>query len=662
MSFVDLNAPSAGELIGAEALAQDGSKGARNARDLTGNQARKLRKKTSQRLRRGGNDTTPIEQPPKTKYEMRRNYMNMDRETWRSHVLDVKNLFLPYRTRWLDDGGVPNRGNKKMQYIVDNCPMLSLRTMSAGLMSGMTSPSRPWFRLRPEDDDIYGKPGVAEWCEKATDSVHAILQKSNFYRAMPTFYSEIGGFGTGAYGVYEVPHNPRKKHQPLINVQTYTWGEYWISQNEMGEVDTFIRKFKWTVRQVVMKFVDNPADPSDPTWNNLAATTKAQWKNRQWETWIDVVHVLEPNPKYTEGAIGLNGMKTLSIYYELGGDRDTLLGVLGYEDAPVKVARWDTNSDNVWGYGPAMYCLGDAKQLMVQQKRKMQAIDKQVEPPLIGDAAMKRTTVSQLPGDITWLETTAASTFGLKPLYEVKPEIADMLEDIAQTQKRIQAGMYTDVFQMMKTLGDQLKAGITATEIDARKQEQLLELGPLLDRLTGEAFEPTIDQVFAIAVKRSRVAWQYMARNMEPPPGTEMYLPPPPPALAGIKLNIQYISILAQAVRVAEIQGINQVTQYILQLAEVKPEVLDKFNFDKAVEIMADRTGVPPECIVSDDQVKQIRAARAKAQQQAQQAQQQQEQITAASQAAKNLGQTPVGGSNALDQILNGPAANQQAA
>ena len=99
-----------------------------------------------------------------------------------------------------------------------------------------------------------------------------------------------------------------------------------------------------------------------------------------------------------------------------------------------------------------------------------------------------------------------------------------------------------------------------------------------------------------------------------------------------------------------------------LQLAEVKPEVLDKFDFDKAVEIMADRTGVPPECIVADDIVKQVRQQRAQAQQAQAQAQQHQEMLASASQAAKNLGQTPVGGSNALDQLLNGPSANGQPA
>lgn len=661
MSDIDLNAPSAGELIDSAPAINDGSKGARNLRRVQadGYGAKKHGQKLGFAGR--GRMVTPIEQAPKTRYEVRRNYLNLDRETWRSHWLDCKNLFLPYRSRWLDDGGIPNRGTKKMQYIVDNCPMVALRTMQAGLMAGMTSPSRPWFRLRPEDDSVYEQEGVAEWCEQVTDAIHKILAKSNFYRKMPTFYSEIGCFGTAALGIYEVPYDPTRRHPPLIFCQTYTAGEYWIAQNEEEIVDTFFRKYKWTVRQVIEKFIEDPANPDDPGWDNIQPSTKALWRARKWDTWIDIIHVMEPNDEWEAGALGTKGMQTRSVYYEMGGSPSMLLGVKGFHNKPVKVARWDTNSDSVYGHSPAMYCLGDSKQLMVQQKRKMQAIDKQVDPPLIGDAAMKRTTVSQLPGDITWLETTAATTFGLKPLYEVKPDIVGMVQDLEETRKRIRTGMYEDVFQMMRTLDDTLKSGITATEINARKQEQLLELGPLLDRLTGEVFEPTIEDVFDLAVKRSQLAWQYAQRNMPIPQGLEQYIPPPPKALQGVKLKIDYISILAQAVRVAEVQGINGITSYVLQLVEAKPDILDKVDFDKAVSILAERTGVPPEMIVADSVVTNIRSQRAKMQ--AKQAQQQQMAQTAqvASQAARNLGQTPVGGGNALEALLGNDQGGGQA-
>jgi len=652
MSNLDLNAPSAGELIDSAPPVKDGSKGARNLKRLQAGEYGALEGpggiKKQQRQRRMNQ---PIQQPPKTRYEMRRNYLNLDRETWRTHWLDVKNLFLPYRTRWLDDGGLPNRGHKKMQFIVDNCPMLALRTMAAGLMAGMTSPSRPWFRLRPDDEALANQPGVMEWCERVTEGIHKILQKSNFYRAVPTFYEEIGAFGTAAMGVYEIPYDHRKK-KALINCITYTAGEYWIAQNDESVVDTFFRRYKWTVRQIVDKFVEDPEDPDDPGWANILPSTLSLWRARKWDTWVDVIHVIEPNDEWEAGALGTKGMQTRSVYYELGASPYLLLGVKGFYEMPVHVARWDVNSDDVYGHSPAMYCLGDAKQLMIQQKRKMQAIDKLVEPPLIGDASLKRQTVSQLPGDITWLEVTAATTFGLKPLYEVKPDLPAMVQDLEETRKRIRAAMYEDVFQMMRSLEDTLKAGITATEINARKQEQLLELGPLLDRLNGEAFGPIIEQVFNMAARRSRLAWQHAARGQPVPQPFEMFFPPPPPALHGTKLEIDYISILAQAVRVAEIQGINQTTQYVLMLAQAKPDILDKVDFDKAVDIIADRTGTPPECVVSDQVVQQIRQQRAQQQAQAQKAQQMAEAIPAAAQAAKNLGQTPIGGGNALEQLL----------
>ena len=180
----------------------------------------------------------------------------------------------------------------------------------------------------------------------------------------------------------------------------------------------------------------------------------------------------------------------------------------------------------------------------------------------------------------------------------------------------------------------------------------------------GEAFEPMIDQIFDIAVRRSKVAWQFLARQMKVPPNVEMYFPPPPPALAGVKLQIQYISILAQAVRMAEVQGINQTTAYVMQFLQVKPEVLDKWDVDKAIEIIADRTGTPPECIVSDEVVKKIRQQRQQQQQAAAQAQQKQEMLATGAEAASKLGNTPSGaGGSVLDQLTGqGGGPSQQAA
>ena len=57
-------------------------------------------------------------------------------------------------------------------------------------------------------------------------------------------------------------------------------------------------------------------------------------------------------------------------------------------------------------------------------------------------------------------------------------------------------------------------------------------------------------------------------------------------------------------------------------IAQAKPEVLDKVNGDKAVDIISQIRGISPEMINSDEQVAQTRQQRAEAQAQAMQQQQ----------------------------------------
>jgi hypothetical protein len=319
----------------------------------------------------------------------------------------------------------------------------------------------------------------------------------------------------------------------------------------------------------------------------------------------------------------------------------------------VKVARWDLNSDDAWGHSPAMDCLGDAKALQVQNRRTAQAIDKQVDPPLIGDANLKKTRVSMLPGDVNWLEGAAANSFGLKSLYEVKVDLSGMNEDRKDMRSRIQASLYTDVFQMLKTMGEELKSGITATEIQARVQERILEMGPVLTRLNNELYDPQVQQILQIGFRRSKLAWQYMARGMPVPKGVEMIFPPPPAAIKGKPLRVEYTSILSQAMKMAEIQSIQQLTTYVLQASATKPDILDKIDFDAGVDIVADRLSVPPEFIVPTKQADIVRKKRADMAAQQQQQASQQASIQTAAQAAKNLGSAPLGGGNALEKLMN---------
>lgn len=128
-----------------------------------------------------------------------------------------------------------------------------------------------------------------------------------------------------------------------------------------------------------------------------------------------------------------------------------------------------------------------------------------------------------------------------------------------------------------------------------------MALGPVLENVYNGQLAPVIDRTFNILERRKE-------------------LPPAPPELQGRDLQIEYTSILAQAQKAVATGSIERTAAFIGNLAAVKPDILDKFDADEAVDQYADMVGSPPSIIVPDDKVKAIRDGRAQAQQAAQQA------------------------------------------
>jgi hypothetical protein len=96
-------------------------------------------------------------------------------------------------------------------------------------------------------------------------------------------------------------------------------------------------------------------------------------------------------------------------------------------------------------------------------------------------------------------------------------------------------------------------------------------------------------------------------------------LPPPPPEIEGHDINIEYVSILAQAQKMA---GLNNADRYVMsigQLATMKPDVLDRLDADYFAEMYADKLGTDPKLIVPMEKAVLIRQDRAKQMQVAQQ-------------------------------------------
>src|SRR6185503_3409752 len=194
--------------------------------------------------------------------------------------------------------------------------------------------------------------------------------------------------------------------------------------------------------------------------------------------------------------------------------------------------RWDVVGTDSWGTGPGWVALGDSLQLQVQQRRKLEAIDKQVKPPMVGPPSLRNEPASLLPGGVTYVADPSGQ--GFRAAIDVRLDLSHLAADIAEVQGRVKEAFYANLFLM---LAESDRREITAREIDERREEKMLMLGPVLERLHDELLQPLVARVFNI-----------MARNGQ--------LPEPPCGLDRRGLQVEFISILAQAQKAVATAGI----------------------------------------------------------------------------------------------------------
>jgi hypothetical protein len=543
-----------------------------------------------------------------------------DRSSWRSHWIEISDYLIPRRGRYLLESQ-NSKGRKRNTKIVDNTGGQSLRTLAAGMMSGMTSPARPWFRLQTPDPEMMDAAGVKDWLGQSERIIRTILTRSNFYNSASTIYTELGAFGTGA--LY------RRRHPTdIVSFRPFTAGEYVIAEDEYGNVDTLGREFTMSVSQVVEQFVIQRDGTED--WSNVSKTVKRLWDQKNYDERIEIIHLIQPRrmeERDLTRPLDPKNKAFMDVYMEKGADGDKLLQEGGFDRFPAYCPRWDVLGGDVYGVSPGMEYLGDIKQLQHEQKRKAQAIDKMVNPPMVGSLSLKGKPSTVLPGGTTYVDPQQGSQ-GFQPAYLVQPRINEMMMDIQEVQGRIQRGFYADLFAMMINSDRRM---MTATEVAERHEEKLVLLGPVLQRLNTELLDPLIEDVFLFAYEAGM-------------------LPPPPPAIEGVDLEVKYISLLAQAQEAVAAASIERTFSFAGNLSAVFPDIVDNLNADEAIRNYGEILGTSPEILRDADQVEAIRAQR----REAQQAEQQMMQLQQGAQAAKVLSEADTQNPNALTALLQG--------
>lgn len=517
--------------------------------------------------------------------------LKQERSSWEDLWRDIRDYCLPDLGCF--SGEDATQGSKRYRKILDAEAIDCADVLAAGLLGGVSSPSRPWLRLTTMDPDLDKNPAVKEWMTKVQDLLLLYFSKAECYNALHQSYLELPVFGTACTIVKPHP-------EQLISLQNLTIGEYWLTEDDYGKVDTMYRRLSLTAKQMVQQ------------WGFEAVNNDVrQAFEKDPFTRFNVIHAIEPRIERNPDKRDNKNMPWQSVYFQ-EGVQDKVLSESGFRNFPALCPRWMTSGGSVYGRGPGAKALSAQKSLQRLHLRLAELVDYGTRPPILYPSTLKDQLSQFKPGGRVAVNPQEAPI--IRSMWEVRTDPQAMLALIQSTRQDIQRIFFVNVFQMIAATANQTDR--TATEVQALEQEKVMMLGPVLERLHTELLDPLVTNAFGFMVEY----------NM---------LPEVPEELYGRELSIEYVSVLAEAQKNASANGIVRTAQQIGLLAQINPQAVDKLDVDATIDQLADMNGVPPSLIVTGQKVALIRQQRAEQQQAQMQAAQLQQAMTS----LKDLGQ-----------------------
>lgn len=557
----------------------------------------------------------------KRRYKSKVAQMEENRQNYLKRWKAIRDYQLPYIGNFDDTADSTDYARRRDVNIYHSVAWQANQAFAAGVMSGLTPPSRQWFRLIWSNDSTKNHPEAGKLLDRRMSVLQDVLLKSNFYNAIHSAYLELA-FGQAPLAIFQ-------DSDTGVHFVPFTIGTYMMENGPDGIVDTFCTKYEMTARQLIDKFGEDKVPSNIKSEIDNGGGYKTKYK--VW--WL-----VEPNRFHDKNKEVMDKyhMKYLSLYWLEASDSDSFLDIGGFQEWPIPVARYLVTGSETYGKGPGWFAEGDSKGLQKLEKDDIIAVELGVKPPMMTSASTGKQSVNLTPGSLTVVERNEPVT----PLFNVGLNLQHLQEKILDLQDRIKKAYSADLFMMLERLEDK---NMTAQEVLQRKQEQLQQLGPVVQRLQFEFLRKIIERVYNI-LDRAGVLPQAEDPELA-------YI------LSQEEVTIEYISPLAQAQKMAGMTNIEQAIAFTGQLAQFDPSVLDKINFPKTVDSYFDMVGAPAGIKRTEDEFAEIQNQKAKAaaeQKQQEQMVQAVQMAAPAAQAAKNITEAANDGNPAMKEWLGG--------
>ena len=491
------------------------------------------------------------------------------RGTFDAHWQEIHDIVYP-GSRNFQTTGTP--GEKAHQAVLDGTPEQAADMLAAALIGLLTNPSTKWFSLRARDAGLNENEEAALWFEDSTGILLDLFNSpvTGFWTGQHEKYMDLVSFGTGGQFIAEeLGFGPR--------FQTRSLTELYLGENEAGALDEVDRRFTLTARQAVEKF--------GVTAVHANVAERAGDEKRRDDK-IDFLHSVFPRREADPRRRDASNLPVASIYVDITNRH--IVSDSGFHEHPYVTPRWQKRPGEVYGRGPGMRALPDSKMLQRVMKATIRGAEKVINPPLeiADDGVMSAPNLSSGALNIVRSELMQRGGAAIRAIQtNARPDLGDQFMD--GIRERVGNAFFRHLLQMFRD------PRMTATQVLEIAEETMRVLGPFLGRMQTEDLDPTIERTFAIALRAGA-------------------LPELPEVLSGADWEVEYVSPLARAQRLAEARGIAQTFEFAQLIGGGDPAIFDNFDKDGAIRHVADLFGMPKNLKIANDRLVEIRTERAK--------------------------------------------------
>lgn len=515
--------------------------------------------------------------------------LETDRAVFESHWREVAERVLPRQNEFQQS--YQSEGQKRTEKIFDSTALLALDRAASAVDSLITPATQMYHSLAPEDDKLAQDREVKLYCQELAKGLFRMRYRpfANFSSQAHECYVTQMAFGTMSLFVDEIVGRG-------IRYKSVALSDMYIDEDHAGVVDMWHRKLRLSARAAVGK------------WGNKLPESIRKAAEKEPFRKFDFIHCVRPNDNIQRQRKDFRAMPLSSYYVSMEGK--VILDEGGYRTTPYAVSRHVTSPNEKYGRSPAMMVLPDIKMVNEMEKTIIRAAQKVVSPPLLAHGDGILTAFSTRPDAMNY---GGVDEQGRPLVHPMKmgsnlPLALDMTE---QKRKVINDAFYITLFQILVQ-----NPQMTATEALIRAQEKGQLLAPTVGRTQSEFLGPIVSREIDIADMSGS-------------------LPPMPEKLKreGGRIKLVFTSPLARLRRAEDGVAILRTLEALAPIAQVKPDVYDRFDPDMILEELAEINGVPERVMRSRETMLQIRAQR----EQAAQVQQTLESAAVAADAAKNL-------------------------